>query len=222
MCKWHQRIAVYETNKPSSSPKKQFSNLTREFTLTTNEMSCECPNKSLTIAYTTPNPRGAVLNGTSNIVIKSKLPPGVTRAQGIRMLHDKDFFINCDPHLAKYEATGEVADPDALPARAQRGTAAGRPTYAYKILDVVPNVPKAVWGSEVQSTYEFTDVERGLFCRIRSPLNVHMEALWEIRDADDGGLELVEDADIRCSKLLLGLVKSQCEAGGACFSSFFS
>lgn len=186
-------------------------------------MSCECPNKSLTIADIAPNPRGAVLNGTSNIVIKSKLPPGVTRAQGVRMLHDdKDFFINCDPHLVKYEATGEVADPVALPARAQRGTCTG-PTYAYKILDVVPNVPKAVWGSEVQSTYEFTDVERGLFCRIRSPLNVHMEALWEIRDADDGGggLELVEDAEIRCSKLLLGLVKSQCEAGGACFSFFF-
>lgn len=126
------------------------------------------------------------------------------------MLHDKDFFINCDPHLAKYEATGEVADPK-LPARAK----AMGPTCSYKILDVVPNVPKAIWGSEVQSTYEFTDVENGLFCRIKSPLNVLMEALWEIRDAEDGdGLELVEDADISCSKLLVGLVKSQCEAGG--------
>lgn len=126
------------------------------------------------------------------------------------MLHDKDFFINCDPHLAKYEATGEVAGPT-LPERAK----ATGPTFSYKILDVVPNVPKAIWGSEVQSTYEFTNVEKGLFCRIQSPLNVLMEALWEIRDAEDGeGLELVEDAEIKCSKLLVGLVKSQCEAGG--------
>lgn len=127
------------------------------------------------------------------------------------MLHDKDFFINCDPHLEKYESTGEVADP-VLPERAK----AMGPTFSYNVLDIVPNVPKAIWGSNVQSTYEFTDVEKGLFCRIRSPLNVLMEALWEIRDAEDGeGLELVEDAELRCSKLLVGLVKSQCEAGGA-------
>lgn len=126
------------------------------------------------------------------------------------MLHDKDFFINCDPHLVQYEATGDVADPT-LPERAK----ATGPTCSYKILDVVPNVPKAIWGSEVRSTYEFTDVEKGLFCRIQSPLNVVMEALWEIRDAEDGeGLELVEDAELKCSKLLVGLVKSQCEAGG--------
>lgn len=159
---------------------------------------------------TVPNSFYAVLNGSSNILIKSKLPPGVTREQGVKMLHDKEFFINCAPHLAKYDATGEVADP-VLPERAK----AIGPTFSYSILDVVPNVPKAIWGSNVQSTYEFTDVENGLFCRIRSPLNVVMEALWEIRDAEDGeGLELVEDAELRCSKLLVGLVKSQCEAGG--------
>lgn len=160
----------------------------------------------------------AVLNSTGNLLIRTKLPPGVTQKQGVAMLHDRDFFINCDPLLEKYEATGEVADPS-LP---DRITAIG-PTTSYRIVDIVPNIPKAVWGSSVESTYEFTNVERGLFCRIHSPMNVLMEALWEVRDADDGeGLELVEDADIRCSKLLLGIVKSQCEAGGESVPFFVS
>lgn len=128
------------------------------------------------------------------------------------MLHDKEFFIHCDPCLEKYELLEkEVADPS-LPA--DRVTAKG-PTSAYKIVDIVENIPKGIWGSSVESRYEFTDVERGLFCRIKSPLSVLMDALWEIREAEDGeGLELVEEADIRCSKLLIGIVKGQCESGG--------
>lgn len=51
--------------------------------------------------------------------------------------------------------------------------------------------------------------------RIRSPMSITMDAVWEIRDAEDGdGLEVVEEADITCSRLLLGLVKSSCENGG--------
>lgn len=146
-------------------------------------------------------------------MVKTKLPQGASLQQGVAMLHDKEFFIHCDPCLDKYELLEkEVSDP-ALPA--DRVTAAMGPTSSYKILDIVENIPKGIWGSSVESRYEFTDVERGLFCRIKSPLNVVMDALWEIREAEDGeGLELVEEADIRCSKLLIGIVKSQCESGG--------
>lgn len=144
--------------------------------------------------------------------MKSKLPPGVTQAQGVAMLHDLDFFINCDPCLASYELLEkEVANPS-IPA--DRVKALG-PTSSWKILDVVENVPKGIWGSNVESTYEFTSVEKGLFSRIKSPLNISMETLWEVREAEDGeGLELVEEADITCSKLLVGIVKGQCETGG--------
>lgn len=144
--------------------------------------------------------------------MKSKLPPGVTQAQGVAMLHDLDFFINCDPCLASYELLEkEVANPS-IPT--DRIKAMG-PTSSWKILDVVENVPKGIWGSNVESTYEFTNVEKGLFSRIKSPLNINMETLWEVRPAEDGeGLELVEEADITCSKLLVGIVKGQCETGG--------
>ncbi|KAF3762571.1 hypothetical protein M406DRAFT_341769 [Cryphonectria parasitica EP155] len=150
-------------------------------------------------------------SSSSRVVVKTRLPPGATLKQGVDMLHDQDFFINCDPCLQKYELVDrDLASPE-LPEDRVKGIG---PTTSYKITDVVENIPKGVWGSHVESRYEFTDVERGLFCRIRSPLNVVMEALWEVRDAEDGeGLELVEEADIKCSKLLIGIVKSQSEAG---------
>lgn len=150
------------------------------------------------------------------MLVKCKLPAGVTKEQGVAMLHDTEFFINCDPCLERYELIEkEMADP-ALPDRIK----ALGPTSVYKIIDVVENIPKGIWGSSVESKYEFTNVERGLFCRLRSPLSVVLEALWEIRDAEDGdGLELVEEADITASKMLVGIVKGQSESGGksGCF-----
>lgn len=128
------------------------------------------------------------------------------------MLHDLDFFINCDPCLARYDLLEKEVPEPVIPA--DRVTARG-PTSRYKILDIVENVPKGIWGSNVESTYEFTEIERGLFSRVQSPLSISMETVWEVRDADDGdGLELVEDAQIKCSRLLVGIVKSQCESGG--------
>lgn len=127
------------------------------------------------------------------------------------MLHDTEFFINCDPCLEKYELLEkEMAEPS-LPEKIK----AQGPTSLYKILDNVENIPKGIWGSSVESKYEFTNVEHGLFCRLRSPLSVVLEALWEVRDAEDGdGLELVEEAEITASKMLVGIVKGQSESGG--------
>ncbi|KAJ4394209.1 hypothetical protein N0V93_003426 [Gnomoniopsis smithogilvyi] len=151
-------------------------------------------------------------SGSATLLVKCKLPVGVTKEQGIAMLHDTEFFINCDPCLEKYELIEkEMADP-ALPDRIK----ALGPTSAYKVTDIVENIPKGIWGSSVESKYEFTDVERGLFCRLRSPLSVVLEALWEVRDAEDGdGLELVEEAEITASKMLVGIVKGQSESGAA-------
>lgn len=135
------------------------------------------------------------------------------------MLHDTEFFINCDPCLEKYDLLEkEMADP-ALPEKIK----AQGPTSLYKILDNVENIPKGIWGSSVESKYEFTNVEHGLFCRLRSPLSVVLEALWEIRDAEDGdGLELVEEAEITASKMLVGIVKGQSESGGKSLESYLT
>lgn len=85
-------------------------------------------------------------------------------------------------------------------------------TISYKVIDNIATLPKGLWGSTVESAYEFTDIGSGLFVRIKSPLNVVMDTTWEIRE-DGGGLELVEDSNIKCSKLLIGIVKSLNEGG---------
>lgn len=156
----------------------------------------------------------AGFNSTIRVTIKTKLPPGVTQKQGVDMLHDKDFFINCDPCLEKYELLEkEVANPE-IPRDRVKGLG---PTTSYKVHDIVENVPKAVWTPQVELTNEVTDIERGVFSRIKAPLNVVMETVWEIREAEDAsGLELVEEADIKCSKLLVGMIKEQCERDGKC------
>ncbi|KAI3395419.1 hypothetical protein diail_1348 [Diaporthe ilicicola] len=138
----------------------------------------------------------------------SQLPDGVSRELGIGMLQDNDFFLSCDPHLSKYEAKGEVSEPQIPESVNTRG-----PTLSYEVTDELENIPKGVWGSTVVSTYEFTNTEHGVFSRVKSPLGVVIDTRWEIKEAEGGKLDLVQAAEINCSKLLMSLVKGRCEAG---------
>ena len=87
----------------------------------------------------------------------------------------------------------------------------------YKVTDKIAALPAGIWSSDVVSTYEFINVERGVFMRIRSPMNVVMETAWEVRERDgaDGDVvtELVEDVVIKCSRFLISFMKSTCESG---------
>jgi hypothetical protein len=90
----------------------------------------------------------------------------------------------------------------------------------YRVTDIVHAIPAGIWDTNVVSTYEFTDIRDGLFVRIRGPLAVVMDTFWEVREVGDGdgddeemGLELVEEVTIRCSRLLMGIVRGQCENG---------
>ncbi|CAI4216299.1 unnamed protein product [Parascedosporium putredinis] len=82
-----------------------------------------------------------------------------------------------------------------------------------KLTDRVHALPAGLWDSDVVSTYEFTDLEKGMFVRLRSPLSVMMETVWEVREVEGspGALELVEEVNISCSRLLVGVIKGQCE-----------
>lgn len=138
----------------------------------------------------------------------SQLPEGVSRELGITMLQDNDFFLSCDPHLSKYEAKGEVSEPQVPDSVNASGT-----TLSYEVTDELENIPKGVWGSTVVSTYEFTNIEHGVFSRVKSPLGVVIDTRWEIKESEGGRLDLVQAAEIKCSKLLMSLVKGRCEAG---------
>lgn len=156
---------------------------------------------------------------TAKVKHVTPIPLGISASKGINLLQGHEFFIKCDPHMITYEAS-PLKDEDAAPSiPADRGvqTAPGRPPKCYVVTDRVHALPAGLWDSDVVSRYEFVDIEKGVFVRIRSPLGIVMESVWEVREsgsgAGDGGLELVEDILITCSRLLIGTVKSTCDAG---------
>jgi hypothetical protein len=83
----------------------------------------------------------------------------------------------------------------------------------YRITDIVMAIPAGLWEPTVVSDSEFTDIRDGVFVRLRSPLSVVMETFWEIKEVEGGGLELAEEVTIRCSRLLVGLVRKEVENG---------
>jgi hypothetical protein len=141
------------------------------------------------------------------MVHSSKLPETTTTEQAIAMLRDHEFFLHCDPHMSKFQ----LVETDSPPPIPEKIKGLGE-TKSYQVTDVLHTLPAGLWDSNVVSTYEFTDISDGLFVRIRSPLSVVMETVWTIK-GEDGQLELVEDVSINCSRLLVGVVRSQCESG---------
>ncbi|KAI1465702.1 uncharacterized protein F4812DRAFT_461397 [Daldinia caldariorum] len=183
------------------------------------------------------------LTGTSKLVNRSSIPAGVSKAAAISLLHDHDFFFQCEPHYVSHRALPSSSS-SSFPSSSSPNTttiSGGSATTAYQIprdvqpvgdpavrvYEVVDHVPNPVWSSSVVSTEEFVDLADGLWVRIRSPLAVVMETRWTIRERREDGkgrgggeeeregegeLELVEDVTISCSKLLMGIVKSQVDS----------
>ena len=180
----------------------------------------------------TPKPNHLVLNTTATLSHTTPLPPGTTRPQALALLSDHLFFLACDPHMAQHElvppsAFATLTPPPSIPddVRAQLRPppeSAGKgvegkeeeevlPT-CYRVTDIVHAIPAGIWDTRVVSVYEFTLIGEGVFVRIRSPMGVVMETFWRVRDGEQGeGLVLVEDVTIRCSRLLVGIVRGQCE-----------
>jgi hypothetical protein len=128
------------------------------------------------------------------------------------MLQDQPFFFACNPHTVSFSLLpspppSTPSDPPLPPTISPL-----HPAKFYTATDVVHTLPAGLWDSKVVSTYEFTDLERGAFVRIRSPMGIVMDTVWTIQSEGEG-LMLVEDITIRCSRLLMGVVKATCEAG---------
>ncbi|KAK3396322.1 hypothetical protein B0T20DRAFT_268100 [Sordaria brevicollis] len=149
------------------------------------------------------------LSTKAQLLHKTPLPPKVTREQAIELLQDHDLLLSCDPHLAKYEPL-TPSTPPPIPTAVQPRVLGE--TKSFKVTDVIHTLPAGLWDSNVVSTYEFAKLDTGLFVRIKSPLSMVMETVWEIKQReDDGGLEIVENVEISCSRLLIGIAKGQCE-----------
>jgi hypothetical protein len=164
------------------------------------------------------DPKSVVFNTTATLQHTSELPAGTTLEQGVAALHDHEFFMRCNPvasEVKRLAATDPIAQTAAKSAAGQAPAydaepLSGRGVDYFRITDVVPS---SVYTSNVVSTYIITDIARGVMVKIFSPLGIQTDTLWEIKEAPNGKLELVEHVLITCSRLLVGMVKGQTEKG---------
>lgn len=139
------------------------------------------------------------------------------------------------------EAAAKGSEVDVADGRADANTTAAAKaavsvSRTYRVTDIVHTLPAGIWDSRVVSTYEMTNLEDGMFVRVRSPMSVVMDMTWsvkavtvdEVEDEVEAGakagaeagaeagavaLELHDEVVIYCSRLLIGTVKSLCEGG---------
>ncbi|KAJ3492805.1 hypothetical protein NLG97_g5138 [Lecanicillium saksenae] len=151
-------------------------------------------------------------NTTTTLVHVTAVPEGIPASKLVEGLQNHVNYMNHNPHMAKYESIPTPTDPvPAIPE--SRGATATSEPDCYRVTDKVHTLPAGLWDSDVVSTYEFLNVENGVFVRIRSPMNILMESLWLVKETEDGKAEVVEEQMIAASRLLIGTVKSVSEAG---------
>ncbi|TDZ26250.1 hypothetical protein Cob_v001176 [Colletotrichum orbiculare MAFF 240422] len=136
------------------------------------------------------------------------VPSGMSREDVVALLHDAEHHIKCDPNMKSW-----AARTPQIPPTVPKDVEPVASTQCYTVTDSVPTLlPKGIWDKDAVSDYDFTFTKDGSFVRTNSPLSVVLETRWCVRDSKDGGLELVEVVEIKCSKFLSGVVKGQCEA----------
>ncbi|SPN96859.1 uncharacterized protein DNG_00379 [Cephalotrichum gorgonifer] len=157
----------------------------------------------------------AILNTTTTLKFTTPLPPSIPAPKAIATLQNHETFIKCDPHMISFKSLPPpLADAVAVPPSRVCSPRTQDPTQTYEVTDRVHALPAGLWDSDVVSTTEITNLERGIFARLRSPMGIVMETVWEITEmeGEGGGLEMVEETVISCSRLLSGVVKGQCQA----------
>ncbi|RDA84190.1 hypothetical protein CP532_0266 [Ophiocordyceps camponoti-leonardi (nom. inval.)] len=151
-------------------------------------------------------------NKSSSSKFSTAVPCGIEPSKVVKLLQDHDAFMECQPHTFKYGFIEKPIGPKPTIPEGYRV----KPIAAakqYSVTDKVPGIPTWIWHGDMTSTYEFVDIENGLFARIRGPLNVVLEVVWEVRETENGEVKLVSDLVIKCSRILRGVAKSVCEDG---------
>lgn len=113
--------------------------------------------------------------------------------------------------MKKYEALPTPSDPvPTVPT--DSGLAPTAPPKCYTVTDRIQALPAGLWDSDVVSKCEFFNLGSGVFVRMHGPMGIVIETVWQVREVGEG-CELVENVTIKCSRVLVGIVKSSCESG---------
>ncbi|KAF2746632.1 hypothetical protein M011DRAFT_477869 [Sporormia fimetaria CBS 119925] len=150
-------------------------------------------------------------NTTTTLHHVTPLPSGVTFDAAVTKLQDHDLLIRLDPELAHYET---LPSPDNAPQ-----------TKRYKVTDHMHTLPKGLWDTTVTFESLITNSKDGVEWVIKAPLGLLQTTTWRIvgvKELDEVDKEegkhlkesewaLVEDVEIKGSRLLVGTVKGKCE-----------
>jgi hypothetical protein len=148
-------------------------------------------------------------NSTATLHHVSYLPAGTTLDNALQHLHNHDLLIRLDPELAHYETL------PSLPSAPN--------TKRYKVTDNMHTLPKGLWDTTVTFEAEITDTDEGIEWVIKAPLGLVQTTTWKVVKTASLGSEegvhgdvqgewsLVEDVQIKASRLLVGTVKGKCE-----------
>lgn len=130
-------------------------------------------------------------------------------------LQNHDLLIRLDPELHHYET---LASEDGAPN-----------TKRYRVTDHMHALPKGLWDSTVTFESQITNTSDGVKWVVKAPLGLVQNTSWTIMRTTDVGKgkekasddeasaedrsewSLVEEVEIKASRLLVGTVKSKCE-----------
>jgi hypothetical protein len=126
--------------------------------------------------------------------------------KALSLMHNHGIMIRLDPDLVSYEECPPAND------------SANSKTKTYKITDAIHTLPRGLWDTTVAFVAEITDIENGVEWVIKAPLGLVQTSFWTVQPASEedveekeGRLTIVEDVEIKCSRLLVGTVKAKCE-----------
>ncbi|KAK4191730.1 hypothetical protein QBC35DRAFT_470410 [Podospora australis] len=155
-----------------------------------------------------------LLTGTTTITHTYSPTPGTTRAIALAVLSDYEFFLQCNPVHDKSQIIQPPSPPELPEAIKSRLRTPDTKTVVYQVIDVLHALPAGIWDTSVASTYEFTNLDNGVFLRIKAPLGVILDTVWAVReDPETGMVEIVDDNTITCNRMLIGVMRKECEGG---------
>ena len=143
----------------------------------------------------------SVLNTSTKLSFRTSLPPEATSENAIALLRDHDWLIRLDPEFMSY--TIDDPPPSANPS-----------SKFYTVTDHMEALPRGLWDTTVRFSAEITDIPNGIEWRIRAPLGLVQTSFWKIVPAQSEGdaqVDLLEEVEICCSRLLMGTVRSKIE-----------
>ncbi|KAL3295017.1 hypothetical protein RB213_005791 [Colletotrichum asianum] len=143
-----------------------------------------------------------MLDTSTSLTQVTPIPASISREKALALVQDAEHHIRSDSDMKSFSPC-DLQIPVKLPSDVH-------PTEATKAYMVTDSVPALFGHRDALSYNEYTRTNDGIFVHTVAPMGVVLDTRWRVREAQDGGLEMIAVVEIRCSKLMVGMVKKTC------------